>query len=54
MCFLVQNVILVKIILLLCELRGTSEELNFQKRTLQIRKKRDVRFEVLMEFCINV
>jgi len=46
--------ILVTILLLLCERRGTSEELNFQRRTLQIRKKRDVRFEVLMEVCIRV
>jgi len=41
-------------LLLLCERRGTSEELNFQKRTLQIRQKRAVRFEVLMEVCIKV
>lgn len=46
--------ILVTILLRLCERRGTSEELNFQKRTLQIHKKRDVRFDVLMELCITV
>jgi len=27
---------------------------NFQKRTLQICKDRDVKFEVLMEVCIKV
>ena len=45
--------ILVTILLIFCERRGASEELNFQKRTLQICKKRGVRFEVLMEVCIK-